>query len=189
MPSIDREFLLLLKDDFTNYDAFIETGTYMGDTTFCMEPLFKKVYTVEVKPEIYNNTKSKYRGDKIVFLLGDSSKVFMNILPTIDTNSIFFLDGHYSSGNTGKGEKDCPLIEELKAINILFKKAGIIIIDDCRLFGQGPSNSSFAEDWTSISELSLLDVIRNRITNMYYLDSAIAKNDRMILHIRDLPIV
>lgn len=185
MPSIDRNFLLLLKDDYTNYQSFIETGTYMGDTTFCMEPLFKKLYTVEVKPDLHYAAKSKYNGNKIDFLLGDSSKVFMDILPTIDTGSIFFLDGHYSSGITGKGEKDCPLIEELSAINTLFKKAGIIIIDDCRLFGQGPLNSSAEQDWATISETALMDVIRNRVTNMYYLDSGIAKNDRMILHIRE----
>lgn len=185
MPSIDRDFLVLLKDDFTKYGSFIETGTYLGDTIFCMEPLFNRLYTVEVKLELYNVTKSKYRGNKIEFLLGDSSKVFMDILPTIDTDSIFFLDGHYSSGNTGKGEKDCPLIEELTAINTLFKKAGIIIIDDCRLFGQGPL-TNLAEDWTTISVSSIMKVMAYRVTQLYYLDSGIAKNDRMILHISEM---
>lgn len=186
MPCIDRQFLLSLKDDYSKYESFIETGTYCGDTTFAMEPFFKKVYTIEVKPEFYNQTRMRYNGNKIQFLLGDSSKVFNDILPTIHTDSIFFLDGHFSSGNTGRGEKDCPLIEELVSINNVFKKSGIIIIDDCRLFGKGPSSGACAEDWTQINETTVLNTISDRIINTYYLNSNIATNDRMIIHIRAL---
>jgi hypothetical protein len=186
MPCIDKEFLLLLKDDYKKYNTFIETGTYLGETTFAMEPLFQKIVTIEVKDEIYNHTKSQYSGDKIEFLLGDSSNVLNYILPTINTDSIFFLDGHYSSGNTGKGAKDCPLIEELSSINVLFKKQGIIIIDDCRLFGEGPSKGTLAEDWEQVTISAVLNAISNRISDIYYLDSSISKNDRLIIHIKEV---
>jgi hypothetical protein len=42
MPSIDNVFLKLLKDDYTQYNCFIETGTLNGDTTFALEPHFNK---------------------------------------------------------------------------------------------------------------------------------------------------
>jgi hypothetical protein len=186
MPSIDKDFLSLLQDDYKKYNSFVETGTFMGETTFAMEPLFEKIFTIEIKKEFYNAIRSKYHGNKIEFKLGDSSEVFSHILPTINTDCIFFLDGHYSSGNTGKGIKDCPLIEELLLINTLFIKNAIIIIDDCRLFGKGPSTGTLAEDWEHISESAVLNTLSSRITNKYYLDSRIAKNDRMILHIKGL---
>ena len=186
MPSIDKEFLLLLQDDYTKYKSFVETGTFLGETTFVMEPLFEKIFTVEIKRDIYDRVRSRYSGNKIEFLLGDSSEVFTTILPTINTDCIFFLDGHYSSGNTGKGLKDCPLIEELSSINSLFVKGGIIIVDDCRMFGKGPLNSSFAEHWEDITESTVLNALGSRIINMYYLDSRIAKNDRLIIHIKAL---
>ena len=167
MPSIDKKFLSLLQDDYTKYKTFIETGTLTADTTFEMEPHFEKLFTVEIKKEFYERARSRYKGKKIEFLLGDSSNVFNHILPTINTDAIFFLDGHYSSGNTGKGSKDCPLIEELSIINKSFVKSGIIIIDDRRLFGKGPTVGNCAEDWLNITEAAVLDTIRDRITNTY----------------------
>ena len=45
MPSLNKEFLLQLKDKYLNYNTFIETGTLNGDTIFAMEPYFNKLYT------------------------------------------------------------------------------------------------------------------------------------------------
>jgi UDP-3-O-[3-hydroxymyristoyl] glucosamine N-acyltransferase len=57
--------------------------------------------------------------------------------------------------DTGMGEKEIPLIEEIQAINKYFKKAAIIIIDDLRLFGCGPelSGDKYHDvDWSYIKE-------------------------------------
>ena len=99
MPSIDNSFLLNLQDDYTKYNCFIETGTFNGDTTFALEPHFEKLYTIEFSEKYYNNTKEKYSGNKINFILGDSSIVFESLLPIITDKCIFFLDGHWSGGD------------------------------------------------------------------------------------------
>ena len=108
MPSINLHFLKQLQCDYKNYPNFIETGTYMGGTILHMEQYFSKLYTIEIKKQFYENVKNKYKGDKINFYLGDSGEVLTKILPNINGRSIFFLDGHWSAGNTGKGVKDCP---------------------------------------------------------------------------------
>ena len=41
-------FLLKLKNDYTKYKCFIETGTLIGETTFEMEKYFYKIYTIEI---------------------------------------------------------------------------------------------------------------------------------------------
>jgi hypothetical protein len=184
MPSLNRNYLNLLKGYNNDYPVFIETGTYQGDTTFAMEPHFSSIYTIELKEQFYNSVKAKYTGSKINFLLGDSSVVLAEILPTIQESAIFFLDGHWSSGDTARGLKDCPLVEELTLINNLFTSAAIIIVDDCRLFGRGPTKGNCNEDWTDISETNILNCIKDRVIDMYYLDSESAQNDRMILHIK-----
>lgn len=129
-------------------------------------------------------TRNKYNGNKINFLLGDSSKVFETLLPTIDNKTIFFLDGHWSSGDTGRGEKDCPLIEEIVRINNLFVHDAIIIIDDFRLFGLNSSSGKLNEDWTDINKNNILDILKSRITKVYHLDSECSKDDRLIIHIK-----
>jgi len=47
MPSLDHNFLTLLQDDYTQYNCFIETGTYNGGTIFPLEPYFDTLYTIE----------------------------------------------------------------------------------------------------------------------------------------------
>jgi hypothetical protein len=182
MPSLDINFLHLLKDNFKKYPIFIETGTYNGDTIFSVEPYFDMLYTIELSQKYFNNTKSKYKGKKINFILGDSSFVFESFLPNIDRDSIFFLDGHWSSADTAKGNKDCPLIEEIQHINNLYKNKAIIIIDDFRLFEKGPKTGS-NEDWTDITKEKICSILSSRITDIYHLDSTYAKNDRLIIQI------
>lgn len=185
MPSINKDFLLQLGDDYRLYNTFIETGTLCGDTTFAMEPFFDKLHTIEFSEKYYSQTKGRYTGDKINFLLGDSSVVFTSLLPTINDTAIFFLDGHYSSGDTGQSAKDCPLVEEVSLINTLFKGGAIIIVDDVRLFGNGPKNG-YSEDWTQISVDGLTQILNDRIQKVYFLDSSYAKNDRLIIHINPI---
>lgn len=182
MPSISKEFLLKLHADYTKYTTFIETGTLEGETTFAMEPLFDHLYTVEYSEKYFNRTRHNYAGDKIHFILGDSGVVFSDLLPTIKDNAIFFIDGHWSSGDTGKSTKYCPLNEELMHINELFQNEAIIIVDDVRLFRHSPK-TGLTEDWSNINKEGLLRIVKGRTTSMYYLDSESAKNDRLIIHI------
>jgi hypothetical protein len=183
MPSLNNLFLNLLQDDYTQYNCFIETGTFNGDTIFSLEPYFNKLYTIEFSEKYYNNTKNKYNGNKINFILGDSSIVFKSLLPNISDKCIFFLDGHFSGGDTGQSNKDCPLEEEITHINNLFTNSAIIIIDDFRLFGLDKSSGKLMEDWSKINKVSLLNILQERIHKVYHLDSTCAKDDRLIIHI------
>jgi hypothetical protein len=186
MPSIDVDFLRQLQVDYRAYTCFVETGTYLGETVFAMEPHFDHLHTIEISEAYHLHTKSRYGGDKIRFWLGDSSQVLPALLPEIPGNCIFFLDGHWSAEDTGKGVKDCPLMEELAAIGRHFMHEAVLIIDDCRLFGSGPTQTGAKFDvcnWEDICTESLLSVIRPRISHTYYLDSSSAPNDRLIVHI------
>ena len=182
MPSLNLNFLRLLHDDFSNYPLFIETGTNQGDTIFSMEPYFKNLITIELSEKYYTNTKNRYKGSKINFILGDSAVVFEKNLGAIEEDAIFFLDGHWSSGDTAKGPKDCPLVEEITHINNLYKNKAIIIVDDFRLFEKGP-DKGYNEDWNNIKKDTLLEILGKRLLKVYHLDSECAKDDRLIIHI------
>ena len=65
----------------------------------------------------------------------------------INEPAIFWLDGHYSAGITARGDKDCPIFEELDAIFDKNNFEHILLIDDARLFiGEG--------DYPTIEELT-----------------------------------
>jgi len=183
MPSIDLDFLNKLQDDYRKYNNFIETGTYCGDTILSLEPYFHKLHTIEIKKEFYENVKKKYKGNKINFYLGDSSNVLKEILPSIDGKSILFLDGHWSAGNTGRGNKDCPLYEELANIMLYHKDEALIIVDDVRLFGKGPNKGNEICNWEDINIDNIINMVEKRMNKKYFLPSSIVSNDRLIIHL------
>ena len=187
MPSIDNNFINeLTKNDSSSFKIFVESGTYLGETIFTMEKYFDQLYTIEINEKFYNNVKNKYNGNKINFYLGASEDKLTEICNLLKENTIFFLDGHWSAGDTGKGEKDCPLYEELNVINELFKHNGIIIVDDVRLFGKGPNNGNEICNWEDINIEKLLSIIEKRTSKHYFMPSTLYKKDRLIIHINNL---
>ena len=70
--------------------------------------------------------------------------------------ALFWLDGHYSGGETARGKKDTPILEELITI-FGAKEEHIILIDDARLFGS-------AKDYPSLKELAFF--CRNKKPNI-----------------------
>jgi hypothetical protein len=187
MPGIQPSFLESLKiQNINEYTCFVETGTLEGHTIFAMEPVFDELYTIEIKEEYFNNVSAKYQGTKINFLLGDSSYLLMDLCSKLRKNTIFFLDGHWSSGDTGKGSKDCPLYEEIENIINYHIPEAIIIIDDVRLFGKGPRVGNEICDWENINIQSILNIVQTRLLKHYFLPSDLHTQDRMVLHLMDI---
>lgn len=147
-----------------DYNIFIETGTFCGHTILALEPYFRQVHTIEIS-EKYFIEFEKYKNNlgklKINNYFGDSVDLIPKLLKVLNSedNCIFWLDGHWSSGDTGKGEKDCPLIEECISIDSTYKSnKGIILIDDYRLFG-----TKLNENWMDITEYNIQQTFKNFI--------------------------
>lgn len=118
-----------------NIKNFVETGTYLGQTVWSTRYFFKKIYSIELAEELFKRAKERFTKFKnITILKGDSGVVLPEILRGINESTIFWLDGHYSAGETAKGEKDTPILQELTSIFKHKIKNHIIIIDDARYF-------------------------------------------------------
>lgn len=118
------------------YDCklFIETGTYKGDMIYALKNDFEQLITVELSEQYHQKAVEKFRNDKHINLLfGDSGILMPKIIKDIKVKTLFWLDGHFSSGNTAQGELDCPIFGELDAIfSSPFKH--VLLIDDARYF-------------------------------------------------------
>ena len=101
--------------------VLIETGTYLGEMVSAMKHVFDCVYSIELGDELYQKAKKKFSRDLQVSILhGDSTKVLPGILEQIKIPCLFWLDGHYSAGVTARGEKETPILEELKNIPVSY---------------------------------------------------------------------
>lgn len=132
---------LVKQDIIAHYQAkfntpiMVETGTYLGDMVEAQKHRFSKVYSIELSNELFKKATDRFRNDKnITILEGDSGKVLHNLIGKIDKPALFWLDGHYSAGFTAKGEKECPIYEELDAILKDKESKHVLLIDDARLF-------------------------------------------------------
>ena len=155
--------------------VFIESGTHYGGTITTASQIFKSCYTIEIYDKIYNehivpNLIPNYQN--VRFILGESYRVFEVLLDEIKEPCMFWLDGHYSGGGTGKGTLDAPVNEELDVILRKIKQPCCIAIDDVRLFGK-----LLGEDWRNVTEESILQVVipSGRLIKWYYV------GDRMLL--------
>ena len=122
-----------------NYEILVETGTYMGDMVEAQKTIFRKVFSIELGVDLYNAAVKRFKNDNNVMIInGDSGKELPKVLLDINEPAIFWLDGHYSAGITAKGDKECPIFEELDAILVNKKLNHVLLIDDARCFnGEG----------------------------------------------------
>jgi hypothetical protein len=119
----------------TGYKLFVETGTFLGETTLAMSGIFERCWTVEIDKALYDRAVATFQGrPNITALHGDSETLIVDILMDIDAPAIFWLDGHYSHANTGRGAMDTPIINELRRIFEHPITRHVILIDDARDF-------------------------------------------------------
>tara|TARA_R110000803_G_scaffold33746_2_gene73851 strand:- start:671 stop:1234 length:564 start_codon:yes stop_codon:yes gene_type:complete len=169
-------------DDF---DLFIETGSYMGETLGNMKSVFNKLVSIEITDKYYNYCCNKFANDKNVELVkGDCLLELPKLIEKFANSRIlFYLDGHYSAGDTGKNHLDVPLIEELKLINELYNKEALIIVDDSDLFEFTNQDLS----WSGINEENILNILGNRVISHFYMNNMkpYEEKKRLIIEIKN----
>ena len=152
---VPRSLVMAAKQRF-GVRAFVETGTFRGDTAAFAAEQFEKVYTVEFVMERYLETKKRLSVFPNVHCLqGNSPDVLSQIsgeLKGIPT--LFWLDAHWN-GDGASREFECPVAGEVKAINDANLDA-YILVDDARYFLAPPGVPCNPDAWPSLPELTAL---------------------------------
>ncbi len=127
--------------------TLVETGTYLGDMIFCMRKRFHTIISIELSRELCERAQQRLRDfPNISVIHGDSSQVLPEVLEDLRVPSLFWLDGHYSAGNTALGVLETPVSAEVDAILNHPVKGHVILIDDAR-------NFDGTHDYPTLSEL------------------------------------
>lgn len=138
--------------------TFIETGTYLGQTTRAAAEVFPQVHSIELSQELYSLACIELnRYQNIHLHQGNSGELLKQLLASVPEKTLFYLDGHYSGGITAQGALNTPILEELDAIEKAKKKDSIILIDDIRLFQKSiyveKIKKYSVEDYPDLSQL------------------------------------
>ncbi len=127
---------------------WVETGTYLGETTKFLSKNSKLVLSIE-PAEILHKFASKRlsRLKNVRIISGTSEQVFESAIAELDHEANFWLDGH-ASGDITFGNSDVtPIVHELKILakNLTKFRNCVIFVDDVRGF----SKKDLVEDYPS----------------------------------------
>jgi len=152
-----------IKRNAVERSVFVETGTYYGDTTKFLSTFSNKVISLEPSMVLYKKAQDLLADYKNIELInGASEDVFPTLIPTLKGNVSFWLDGHFSEGDTFKGEIETPIILELDEIRKCLKNFDkvSIMIDDFRCFDpknvkyRDYPNRKFLVEWADENQLN-----------------------------------
>jgi hypothetical protein len=135
-----KRFIIKAETRRLGAQCLVETGTLHGETVWFFRDELQKIFSVEIDPTLASAARERFRSfPHIEIIEGDSADKIADIVSRIPGACVFWLDGHYSSGDTGRGATDCPLWKELDAIATGLRHPFTILIDDARNFDTDPA--------------------------------------------------
>lgn len=137
--------LLANLGDVAGLNVLIETGTAFGANIINLKDDFDELLTVELSSSHYTAAMEAllpYPNVRVV--CGSSAHWVPGIIVHGYPNRpvLFFLDAHYSGGDTAKDSSlehpNCPLVNELREIGLRIVPGTVVVCDDYRLFFGSP---------------------------------------------------
>jgi hypothetical protein len=154
-----------------NINILVESGTYLGDMVWAQRNNFDKIYSIELSKELVLFNRKRFKKyPSIEIIQGDSGKILPTLVKELEEETLFWLDGHYSGEDSARGDKDCPVIEEVKAI-LSTGMEHVIIMSDARCF-------------TGQRDFPTLEGISSYITSVYPKTPIHIENDCIIVELK-----
>ena len=134
-------------------NTVVEGGTFYGGTAQSLSKEFEMVYTIEKSDVMFEIAKDRLGSlPNIRQLHGDTREHLPKIVSESD-NILFWLDAHWSGGETYGEHDECPLLAELDIIFHSQMNNFAILIDDARLFLAPPPLPHQLENWPTIKQV------------------------------------
>ena len=164
---------------------FVETGSYLGDgIQAALDAGFQRVISIELSDKYFGISTRRFQNDsRVTIVQGDSALILGQVIADISTPITFWLDGHYSAGDTARGVVMIPLLEELHSIAAHPIKRHTLLIDDMRCWREVNPAHGFQED----------DVLQALVTmqkdvSLEWIDSPHAPRDILLARFSESPV-
>ena len=116
---------------------------------------FDRVVSIELSQELWAEAANRFADQPHVQILqGDSAEQLRTLSPEFQSkNVLYWLDAHWCVADGTAGElSQCPLLQELQAINRL-NNGSVVLIDDARLFLAPPLAPHEISQWPAFNEI------------------------------------
>lgn len=133
--------------------SWIETGTYLGQTTAVISSHGEEVVSIEANKDLFERATRLFSNSrKVKIIHADSGKALDQLLPQMSGAVNFWLDAHYSGPGTHWSGGKSPIFGELSAIEnwISESRSVCVFVDDFRCFGDEAGEypeKSFLVNW------------------------------------------
>lgn len=133
--------------------TFVETGTFKGDTLAAVAATGIRSISVELSPEYFDRANQRFAGMRHVELhQGDAGDVLPRIVATLQEPALFWLDGHYSAGETAHGALASPVSAEVQCVLDSPVPGHVMLIDDAHEFTGAGGYPELGRFLTTIAE-------------------------------------
>ena len=129
-----QTLLYLLKKHAVKH--FVETGTYRGGTVDALKNHVESVNTIELDEKLFLFSHQRFANQKhIKCWHGSSGNLLATALKQCAGPALIWLDGHFSGGDTARGDEVSPILKEILHVAACHEVSKhVILIDDVRLF-------------------------------------------------------
>jgi hypothetical protein len=126
-----------------------------------IKDMYSSVISIEVDETLYKMACLRFSADKNVRIVhGDCAQELPTILAALHEPAVFWLDGHYSGGETGKGEVEDPILISLNQITSLPAQEHVMFIDDARTFDGCEGRPDISDIFNSIKKINSRYILR-----------------------------
>jgi hypothetical protein len=141
---------------------WVETGTYLGETTKFLSKNSKMVFSIEPAALLYEfATKRLSRLNNMQIVFGTSEEVFETIIAKLEGEANFWLDGHASGDMTFSNQEVTPIVHELEILAKHLSRFDrcVVFVDDIRGFSNNDEDGSYPSkeyliDWANANNLT-----------------------------------
>ena len=184
-------FLLSLsRESLPIPSTIVETGAYRGDGIQqylgCLP--FQTIHSIELSPVLAAHCRQRFASNTNVHIHEGDSATKLPSIPLPSSPVLFYLDAHYSGGETD-GEtihNGCPVLLELEYIANRNIPGDIIFVDDMRLMGKDScsgkkGNLMYPEtifNFKHANEDAMKEVFKNRKIRLWQMCRGI---DRLLI--------